>query len=180
MSESVLCGKPAPGFHLHVAAGEDPLLVLLCQTEASEKGREFQLCPRRSGRQARRLSFALRRVSVPFEPVPRLGFILFFVIFNDLIPEPAIDPQRALEAQAAPHAGDPSAKRAADGEQAASGLRERLQTGLTERVATVEQPRDTLQTSVRQKAHAALGVLAQHHVANSDGTTRLKKRRSPQ
>lgn len=142
--------------------------MLLRQTEASEKGREFQLCSGRSGRQARRLLFGLRRpdrVPVLFEPALSLIFLLSFVVLYDLVPEPAVDPQGPLETEAAPHTGDPAAERAAHGEEAAPGLRERLQAGLAESVAAVEHAGDALQTGVRQEAHAALVVLAQDHGA---------------
>lgn len=92
-------------------------------------------------------------------------FLLSFVVLNDLVPKPAVDPQRPLETEAASHTGDPAAERAAHGEEAAPGLRERLQTELAERVVAVEHPGDALQTGVRQEAHAAFVVLAQDHDA---------------
>lgn len=87
-------------------------------------------------------------------------FFLVFVILHYLVPEFAVDPEGTLEPQAAPHTGDSAAERAAHGEQPPPGLRERLQTGLTERVSTVEQARDALQTGVRHEAHATFGILA--------------------
>lgn len=112
--------------------------------------------------------FGLRRpyqVAVPFEPALPLIFLLSFVFLYDLVPKPAVDPQRPLKTETTPHTGDPPAEWAAHGEEAAPGLRERLQTGLTEGVMAVEHAGDTLQTGVRQEAHAALVVLTQDHDA---------------
>lgn len=96
-------------------------------------------------------------------PLLLLGCLLQLLFFWYLVPKAAVDPQRFLQPQAAVHAGDAAAQRAADAQQPAPDLRHALQAGLTEGVSAVQHPRDPLPPGVGLQADAALAILTQNH-----------------
>lgn len=99
----------------------------------------------------------------------RLQLVLLLLWY--LLPQPAVDPQRPLQAKAAADAGDAAAQWAAHGEEAALCLRHGLQARLAEGVSAVEKPGDPLGTCVGQETHATLALLAQDHGGSRVGRT---------
>lgn len=88
---------------------------------------------------------------------------LIILLLRYLLPQPAVDPQCPLQAEATADAGDAAAQRAAHGEEAALHLRHGLQARLAECVSAVEKPWDPLGARVGQEAHATFALLTQDH-----------------
>ena len=109
------------------------------------------------------LLFSLRPLLRSFTFQSTILLLLLLLLLRYLLPQPAVDPQGFLQAEAVSYAGHPATQRAAHGEQRARGLRHGLQAQLAEGVPAVEQPGDPLRPRVGKEADAALAVLTQNH-----------------